>query len=439
MHVIGIIISLACLMFFAYRGITVLVLAPLMAMLAIILTGGEFGLFEAYGTKFMPGAAKYFASYFPVFITGAIFGKLMGVSGAAKSVSHFISEKLGKDKAILAVVTATGLLVYGGVSLFVVVFAIYPLGATLYREAGVPKRLLPASIALGAFTFAMTALPGSPQYINTIPIPYFGTDTFAAPILGIICGAVEYVLGVMWLNSRARKANAKGEFYGDHTNEGVETSHEKIPSFWLALSPIILVFIINFAATKSGLFKGIWPVVLALAITIVYCIIIFRSYIDDIKGEVNAGAIGSLLPIMNTSCEVGYGSVIKALSAFAILKAAVMSLPGPPLISISFATTALAGVIGSASGGTALTLEALGETFNQIIVANGMNAGVVHRVMIIAAGVLDSLPHCGAVITLLSVCKLDHKQSYLNLAMCTIGVPFVATVVGIILGSMGIA
>ncbi len=438
MQILGIIISLALLMYLAYRGISVLVLAPLMAITAVILSGDDLGIFDAYGNKFMPALAGYLAKYFPVFITGAIFGKLMGVSGAAESISKFISLKIGKDKAIIAVVSATALLVYGGVSLFVVVFAIYPFGAALYRDGGVPKRLLPASIALGAFTFAMTALPGTPQYINTMPIPYFGTDTFAAPFLGIACAIVMYGLGILWLTYRAKKANAKDEFYGDHENEGIVVNAEKVPSFLAAISPILLVFVINLFLTKAGILTGIWPVVVALTIAIVYSIFLFKPYIDDVKKEVNGGALGALLPIMNTASEVGYGGVIKSLAAFAILKALITSLPGPPLISVAASTTALAGIIGSASGGTGIALETLSETFKQIMVVNSIPAAVVHRIMIVAAGGLDTLPHCGAVITLLSVTKLTHRQSYADIAMCTMAIPLVATVVGIILASMGV-
>ena len=437
--IIGIVISLVALMYFAYRGISVLILAPLVAMLAVLLTGGEVGIFEAYGSRFMPALAGYLATYFPVFITGAIFGKLMGASGAAKSIAHYMSEKIGKDKSVLAVVTATALLVYGGVSLFVVVFAIYPFGAALYRESNIPKRLLPASIALGAFTFAMTALPGTPQYINTMPIPYFGTDTYAAPILGIILAAIIYGLGITWINYRAKKANAAGEGYGDHPNENIVTTVKNIPSIGIALLPLGIVFIINYTLTKTGILTGIWPVVSALAVGILSSIFLFRNYIDDMKKEVNDGALGSLLPILNTASEVGYGGVIKSLAAFAILKAAIVSIPGPPLVSIAASTTALAGIIGSASGGTAIVLEALGGTFKEMIATYGLNPEVVHRLMIVAAGGLDTLPHCGAVITLLSVTGLKHKESYGDIAVVTMAVPLIATVVGIILGTLGVA
>lgn len=201
--ILGIVLSLILLMFFAYRGVSVIILAPLLACLAAVLSG-DFPAIVAYTEVFMKGVGGFVIKYFPIFLTGAIFGKLMGVSGASKTISHFFVDKLGKERAILAVVMATALLVYGGVSLFVVVFAIYPIGASLYREAGIPKRLLPATIAFGAFTFAMTALPGTPQYINTMPIQYFNTNIYAAPVLGIVGSLVMGTLGIAWLNGRAK-------------------------------------------------------------------------------------------------------------------------------------------------------------------------------------------------------------------------------------------
>lgn len=450
MDFIAVILSLILLMYFAYRGVTVLVLAPLLAMGTVFITG-DFPILVAWTGKFMPSAASYIQKYFPVFLTGAVFGKLMGASGCARAVAHFISSKFGKDKAIAAVIISTGLLVYGGVSLFVVVFAVYPIGATLFRDADIPKRFLPAAIAAGAFTFAMTALPGTPQYINTIPIPAFHTDIYAAPILGIIGSLVMCFGSILWLNMRSSRAMAKGEGYGNHLDENL-SAEGYMPNIALAFSPIILVFIINFVLTNSyfksaaviesyapyGGINGIWSVVVALSAAIVLILIVFRKEIAEPNKEVFDGAVGGLLPIFNTASEVGYGGVIKSLAIFGGIKAAIMAIPGPALVAVALSTTALAGIIGSASGGTALAVEALGADFLQLAAANNIEPEVIHRIMIMAAGGLDTLPHCGAVITLLAVTKLTHKESYFDIAMCTMAIPSIATVVAVILATMGV-
>ncbi len=450
MDIVAVILSLILLMYFAYRGVTVLVLAPLLAMCTVFFTG-DIPMLVAWTNKFMPSAASYIQKYFPVFLTGAVFGKLMGASGCARAVAHFISTKFGKKRAMAAVIISTGLLVYGGVSLFVVVFAVYPIGATLFREADIPKRFLPGAIAAGAFTFAMTAIPGTPQYINTIPIPAFNTDIYAAPILGLVGAFVMCFGSISWLNYRSAKAMAGGEGYGDHPDEGL-SAEGYMPSTWLAFLPILLVFVINFVLT-NGYFKsasaieyyapyggvsGIWSVVVALSAAIILLLIVFRKVIAQPNKEVFDGAVGGLLPIFNTASEVGYGGVIKSLAVFGGIKAAIIGIPGPPLLSVAISTTALAGIIGSASGGTALAVEALGADFLSLATANGIDPGVIHRIMIMAAGGLDTFPHCGAVITLLAVTKLTHRESYFDIAICTMGIPMIATAVAIVLATMGV-
>ncbi|MBF4693649.1 GntP family permease [Fusibacter ferrireducens] len=437
--VLAILLTLFSLMYFAYRGVTVLVLAPILAMIAALLSG-EIPALHALSNIFMPAAAGYIQAYFPVFLAGAIFGKLMGVTGAATSIAHFISDKFGKKHAIAAVVVATSLLTYGGVSLFVVVFAMYPIGAMLLREADVPKRLLPAAIALGAFTFTMTAMPGSPQYLNTMPTVYFGTDIYAGPILGLIGSSIMFFGGLWWLNRRAAQAAAAGEGYGNHENEGLHELGDDLPNFGISATPIILVFVLNFIFTKiyfanpsiiasyeaaGSKINGTWPVVLGLSISIVFILISMRKFLVNTNKIVFDGAVGSLLPIFNTGSEVGYGGVIKSLAAFTTVKLGIVALAIPSIFKVAISTTLLAGIVGSSSGGTAIALEVLSKEF----LSMGIDPQALHRIMLMASGGLDTLPHCGAVITLLSVCKLNHKESYFDIAAMTAVIPLIAVFV----------
>lgn len=437
--VLAIILSLFALMYFAYKGVSVLILAPVLAILAALLSG-EIPPLYALSNIFMPAAAGYINSYYPVFLAGAVFGKLMGVTGAATSIAKFIADKLGRKFAIYAIVSATALLTYGGVSLFVVVFAMYPIGAMILKDSDIPKRLLPAMIALGAFTFTMTALPGSPQYINTMPTVYFGTDIYAGPVLGILGSLIMFFGGVWYLKQRAAKAKAAGEGYGDHANEGLHDFDGNLPNFWLAISPVAIVFLLNFVLTKYYFtmpsviamyekyeikVNGTWPVVIGLAVAIVFILLSMRKYLKEINKVMFDGAVGSLLPIFNTASEVGYGGVIKSLTAFTTVKMAIVALAIPSVFKVAISTTLLAGIVGSSSGGTAIALEVLGKDF----LAMGIDPQALHRIMLMAAGCLDTLPHCGAVITLFSVCKLDHKQSYWDVAVQTLIIPTIATAV----------
>jgi H+/gluconate symporter-like permease len=455
--VLGIIISLGMLMYLAYRGINVLVLAPLMALLAVLLSGDASLLLPTYTQVFMRELGGYLLKFFPLFMLGAIFGKLMDDSGSAKTIAHWIVKKVGKERAITAIVLSCGILTYGGVSLFVVAFAVYPIGAALLREINMPKRLIPGAIALGSFTFTMTAFPGTPAIQNAIPIPFFGTNSFAAPGLGLIGGFMMMILGIVWLQSRATKAMANGEGYGDHINEGLNVdSDAQGPSILLALLPIILVIGLNalftyqifpnidagyladkkYGATSLKSVAGLWSIIVALVLAILFIIAAHWKRWKNVVESLNAGTMGSLLPIFNTASEVGYGNVIASLAAFAVVKDAVLGISTNPLVSEAVAVNVLAGITGSASGGMSIALSTLGAKYLELASVAGISPELLHRVAVMSSGCFDSMPHNGAVITLLGICKLTHKQSYFDVFMVSVVIPLSALVAVITLGSM---
>jgi len=455
--IIGIALSLVLLMSLAYRGINVLILAPALALLAVLLGGGA-PLLATYTQVYMESLGGYLVRYFPLFMLGAIFGKLMDDSGSARAISHSIVARLGQHRAVLAIVVSCAVLTYGGVSLFVVAFAVYPIAAALFRESGVPKRFIPGAIALGSFTFTMTALPGTPAIQNAIPMPFFGTTPFAAPGLGVIGGLIMLGGGVWWLNTRSQRAMNAGEGYGQHIEnlEANDTEHV-LPAAWLAIAPIVLVIGGNFvfsklliphwdtsylAATQYGETElksvlGIWSIICGLVIAIVALTVIHWNRWRNLKDSVNRGTMDSLLPIFNTASEVGYGTVIASLAAFVVVRDVVVNIsPGNPLISEAVAVTTLAGITGSASGGMSIALTTLGETYLQLAEVAGISPELLHRVASMASGAFDTLPHNGAVITLLAITKLSHRNSYADIFMVAVVVPAIATIVVITLGSL---
>ena len=455
---IAIIISLFLLMYFAYRGYSVLILAPLMATLAVALSGDILSALPIYTTVFMKALSGFLLKFFPIFLLGAVFGQLMADSGAATAIARTVVSKLGANKAILAVVLVCAILTYGGVSLFVVAFAIYPIAKDLFKSAGVPKRLIPGAIALGSFTFTMTALPGTPAIQNAIPIPYYGTNAFAAPILGIIGSLVMFGLGMLWLQRRAHSAKAAGEGYGIHEDDELHADNldPHHTSFMVAMIPLVLVIGINalltyavfpnmdFSALQAQ-FKdldikgalGLWSIIIALVTAIIALIVLRLGKWTNLQHSLNKGAYSSMLPIFNTGSEVGYGAVIATLAGFAVLRDSVLNLsPNNPLISEALAMTTLAGITGSSSGGLSIALPILGKEYLAQAVAHGINPELLHRVAVMAAGGLDTLPHSGAVITLFAICHLTHKQSYKDVAMVTMAIPLIAVTVVIVLGTM---
>ncbi|MDP3535803.1 MAG: GntP family permease [Halomonas sp.] len=460
MGMLAIIISLLSLMFLAYRGISVLLLAPLMASLAVLLSGDAAFLLPIYTDTFMKALGNYVIQFFPLFLLGALFGQLMADSGAAQSISNGIVKRLGTHHVVLTVVIACAVLTYGGVSLFVVAFAIYPISRELFRQANVPKRLIPASIALGSFTFTMTALPGTPAIQNAIPIPYFGTNSFAAPGLGIIAGLIMLSLGIYYLQSRVKKAAANNEGYGNHTereaNPAEDTAEMASMPLLVALIPLVMVIGLN-ALFTYGVFPamdlsyisdtfedvtpsrqtGLWAILIALLSASAWLIISHWRRWENLKETINKGCFGSLLPIFNTASEVGYGAVIASLAGFVIIRDAVLNVsPGNPLVSEALAMSVLAGITGSSSGGLSIALETLGSEYLAMAEQAGISPELMHRVATLSAGGMDTLPHSGAVITLLAICGLTHRQSYGNLAMVTIVLPIAALVSVITLGTL---
>ena len=445
MGILALLLSIVILIYLSFEGVSILLLAPLLSM-GLVFISGDMPMLSALTGPFMKVTASYIGSYFPIFLGGAIFGKIMGDTGAARAISHYISEKLGKDRAILAVVIATSLLTYGGVSLFVVVFAVYPLAVALFQEADIPKRLMPGTIALGAFTFTMTALPGSPQYLNSMPNNYLGTNIYAAPILGIVASLFILIPGVIWLDRRAARAKKRGEGYGEHREEIKHINYDSLPKPIIAITPIVLIFIINWIIvnilfknssfiaryTKFGGLDGNWPVTIALIIAIVVSMILFRKQIPHANSLLAKGAESSLSPIFNTAVIVGFGGVVKTTAAFEIIKQWVLGLSIPGLYKVAISTSLMAGVTGSSSGGTGIALEALSKSFLDM----GLNPQAIHRVMLIAAGGLDSLPHCGAIITLLAVCGIPHNKGYLDVGFLTVVLPVASVIIIIIMHNL---
>ena len=458
MSIFAILLSLALLIYFAYRGVSVLVLAPVLAILAVVLSGESSQTMGIYTEVFMKGLGGFAVKYFPLFILGAIFGKLMEDSGYAYSIARNIVNKLGDKHALLAVVLACSILTYGGVSAFVVTFAIYPIAAALFKQANIPKRLIPGAICIGALTLTMTALPGSPAIHNVIPMPYFNTDAFAAPGLGIIAAIVMLSGAMLWMNRQLRIAGTNNEGYGNHTlNEKAPYSGMNLPSFWIALVPIIIVIVGNYVFSKliiplwnnsyladekfGGVALssviGIWAIILSLFLACIFVIVFSFKRIDSVTESLNKGAMSSLLPIFNTASEVGYGSVIATLAGFAVIKQYLMGIsPGNPLISEAIMVNVLAGITGSASGGLGIALEIMGANYMQLAEQYNIDPELMHRIASLASGGLDSLPHNGAIITMLTICGLTHRESYKDIFVVAVIVPIIALILVIILGTM---
>jgi H+/gluconate symporter-like permease len=473
---LGILLALALLMWLAYRGWSVLLVAPAAALVAAAISGEP--LLAHWTQTFMGGASGFVGKWLPLFLLGGLFGKLMDDSGSISSIARYLTERLGTRRAMLSVVLASTLVTYGGVSVFVCFFVLVPMAEAMFRAADIPRRLMPATISLGAFTFTMSALPGSPSVNNAVPMPYFGTTPFAAPGLGIIASIITLAFGLWWLARAEAAARKAGEGYGggrdsapvvdekirEHATaagdfdpaeilHGQHSSSE--PRFALAILPLVVVMAVNFLLslvvlprldfsylaevpwkTTIRAVAGVWSVVVALAAGTLAVVIINYRRLPALRKSMDAGANSSVLPLLTVGSVVGFGAVVAALPAFAAIRDAVLSIRGGPLISLTVAMNVLAGLTGSASGGMTIALDALGKTYLSLATEHGIDPELLHRLTTISAGTLDALPHNGTVLTVLQVSGLTHRESYFDMVMTVIVSVIISLVAVLVLGSV---
>lgn len=451
----------------AYRGHSVVIVAPIAAFIAAIFSQAP--LLASYTQIFMLALGKFIVSFFPLFLAGAIFGKLMTSAGLATDLAQGITKLFGPKRAMLSTVLATALLTYGGVSAWVVAFTIVPIAIELFREAGIPKRLMPAALGLGTITFALAALPGSPQIHNVIPTQYFGTNSYAAPILGIIGAIAMFALGMAWLQYRIRSLQTAGETFlpegADDTplrstfhKDGIDLDGTKETEIHhpvsggniaarglLGLLPIAVVIGMNFlflyviskqmdysylAEEKFGgvtLDKvvSVWSVVVGLVTAILLIFLMKFRMANELFADLSDGAKNAILPVFTTASEVGYGAVVASLAVFAAVREGIFSISDNVLVVSTASAGVISGITGSSSGGLSITLQAFGEELKQAAIDQDVSLEVLHRITAMASVSFDSLPHNGAILTMLIVCGMTHRQSYKDIAVVTVVIPLI--------------
>jgi H+/gluconate symporter-like permease len=384
MGLLGILVGLGLLIALAFRGWSILLLAPIAALIAALFSREP--LLAHWTQTFMISAAHFLAQFFPIFLLGALFGKLMEDSGSVTAIAEFMVEKLGQRRAILAVVLAGALVTYGGVSLFVAFFVLAPMASALFRAAGIPRRLMPAAIALGTSTFTMSALPGTPAIQNAIPMPFFGTTPFAAPGLGVIASIIMLGFGLWWLARAEAKARLDGESFGDEpiaadraaedplvrerattasSFDPAEIRHgetsRSTPPIWSSALPLIVVVVVNlimsfgvlprldtaylaepaWGGTSIAAVGGVWSVIVALTAAIVALLLTNGRRLPTLRASIDAGVNASVLPAISVASLVGFGAVVAALPAFSLVRDWVLSIGGGPLVSLAISTNIL--------------------------------------------------------------------------------------------------
>lgn len=435
LSMIGLVGGLGLLVYLTMRGMNLLIAGPLCALIVALFSGlalfpqmvgeGEANLL----TNYMTGFSGFITSWFPMFLLGAIFGKVMEDSGAADSVSKWLVGKFGLKQAVLAIVIACAVLTFGGVSLFVVAFSVYPMALSLFKQADLPRRFIPAALALGSVTFTMTSA-GSPEIQNWIPIDFLNTSPYAGWEVSIFIAVFMAVLGYWWLKRMINKAVRNGERFEARKSDPI-LENRALPNPILGLIPLLVVLVISFIFHDTLKTSAL---IIALLGGVIATYLLNRKYFVNIGKALTEGTIGALIAIGNTAAVVGFGAVAKAAPAFEVAVNAMTEIPGSPLIGGAIAVSVIAGMTGSSSGGQAIALPLLAPHYLDM----GVNAEALHRTIAISSGALDSLPHNGYVVTTIQgICGETHKAAYAAVGALTVIVPAIGTVLAIILFSFG--
>lgn len=428
--ILSIVLSLGVLIFLAFRGFSIIIIAPIASLIVIVFN--QMPILESLQEDYMSGFINFAKNYYLIFLFAALFGKFMEDSGAARSIAESLLKVIGrksKFKVIISIVIISAILTYGGINVFVVIFAILPIARPLFKEMDIPWHLFVGAFFFGIATFTMTMVPGTPSIQNIIPIKYLGTTVTAAPLIGLVGAITVIILNVLYLKYALKKSEKKGETYFNMKNLEESTKDnlekldlgKKLPPLLLSILPPVFLLV------SLNLFK--LDVLYTLMLSVLISIVVFWNYIEKKIKTINVGATNTVLPIINTSADVGYGTVIAATAGFTALTEMMANIPGSPLISLYMATTILAGITGSSSGGLGIAMETLSDTYLKL----NIDPEVIHRIATMASGGFDALPHNGAVITILAVVGLTHKDAYKHIFVVSVIAPVLAAIPAIIL------
>jgi len=447
-HLAVLVGCLALLMVLIVRGKSIFVVAPLCALLAAVFSG--FDPVARMNGAYMAGFADYVRRFYLIFALGAVFGKLMDESGAAVTVAHGVGRVLGTHRACLAVVLACALLTYGGVSLFVVGFSVYPIAVHLFRDANLPRRFIPAAIAFGSITFTMTSA-GSPEIQNLIPIQYLVDEATGRPLtdaragwpVSLVVAVLMFVAGQWYLERAIRRDVANGGCFeprgGDRAADPSNVQHG--PKFIASLAPLVVTLLsLNvlpslfhwlarrvFVATDEP--SPVQTVLagfpedgtLSIFLGVMTGVAVFRRQLTNVWGCFGDGFINGLLAVGSTSAVVGFGAAMKDLPSFQIVVRWVTHLPGDPLIGAAIAVAVISAIAGSASGGQGIALPIIKPIYVDQL---GVMPRALHRVVAISSGTLDSLPANGYLVMLIrNICGETHARAYYPIFVTTVLIP----------------
>ncbi|HEL1207918.1 TPA: GntP family permease [Streptococcus equi subsp. zooepidemicus] len=426
---IGVLLGIIAIVYFSLKEIHITITAPMATILVVLLNSMPLveSLLGKEPNNYMGALGGYIMSYFAIFLLGSILAKLMEVSGATVSIAEFILKKVGYQnpyRILVAIFIISAILTYGGISLFVVMFAVLPLARSLFKKMDLSWNLIQVPLWLGIATFTMTILPGTPAIQNVIPIQYLNTSLTAALVPSILGSVGCIAFGLFYMKRCLTKSLEVGENYATYTSQTNEDTTERVlPPFVASILPLILLIVIAIIGSLLGdefVKKNI--IYVALLTGIISAIVLFNKYIDQKIATLSIGASGAVGPIFATASAVAFGSVVTAASGFGVFSDIILNIPGPPVISLTVLTSAMAAITGSSSGALGIVMP----NFAQYYLDAGVSPEIIHRVAAVASNILTIVPQSGVFLTFLSLTGLSHKNGFKQTFITVFGSTLVA-------------
>lgn len=433
--VIGVFLGLAILMYLTYKGWHMGLVSVLAALVIIIFNG--MGIWNGFSEGYATAFKNFAGTWFLMFLLGAVFGKIMEESGAAASVSNFIVNKLGKKQIVLIILITTAILAYGGISVFVIMFTMYPMCMALFKEADIPKKLFPAMSICMAGTTCMTFLPGSPSVPNLVPTEVLGTTIYAAPVIGIICGLFVFALDYVFFTCMIKRCAARGEHFVPASDDVIVDISDaaqmaKLPPVGKSFAPIVVLIVSAFVLMKV-LTPSNFAVITAMTLASLTGVVLFRDKFN-VKSAISAGMNNGFNSLMITSAIMGFGGVVTASPAFQTFVDWILGLQMNPILFACLGINVICAITGSASGGITIFWNTLAE----YMINTGINPQILHRITCIACSGLDAMPHSSGIVLANNVGKTEMKDSYIYMFMSNAVIPLCGLVLAIILYGIGL-
>lgn len=434
--IFGILLGILTIILFIIKKFNIIIAAPI-ATIVVLLFNDVNILETVFGKEnsYMTALAGFVASNFAIFLLGSILAKYMDKSGATIAIANRVLGVVGTKNpynALVALFIISALLTYGGINVFVIIFALIPMAKPIFKELNLSWKLVAIPVFGGTSTFTMTMLPGAPSLHNVVPSTALGTTLTAAPLIGIVTSIVAIIFILVFMKISLSKSLRNNEVFNDDEKgeNNVVTSERDLPSFIISLLPIVvLIAIILLFSSVNNI------IIVALIVAIILSAILFRKQIEQQKEVLSQGATESVSSTITTGSTIAFGSIATGVPAFKGVFKLIQSIPGPPVLSLMIGTGLISGITASAVGAIGIAVANFAPYYLEL----GLDPETVHRAIAVGSGALAIVPYSGFLIIFNNLAGLTMKDTFKNAFISISVTSWVAMAVIVIMALLGLA